>query len=496
MDAASEASSPPSFLGTRRGKLTLALVCAVAFIDILDGSIVNIALPQIRTHLHFSVQTLQWVASAYLLTYGGFLLLGGRAADLLGRRRLLVAGTSLFGITSLVCGLAESEAVLIGARLAQGVGAAMMTPAGLSVLTTSFHTRTDRVKALGAWGGVGAMSGAAGAIFGGVLTTELSWRWVFFVSIPVVAVILVLSFRLVDGDRPKAPPLREFDSVGAGLITAGMLLLVYALVNAPTVGWDKARTLGELAGAVVLIVLFLLNEQRHPNPLVPLSLFKIKGLGQADVTQILAMAGFYTMFFLVTLYMQEVLHYSAIRTGLSYLPLTVGLGIGASVTTNAIPKIGTRPLIAAGALLGAGGVFWLSRVPVHGTYLSDLLPGLVIMGAGMGCVLVGVQNAANGGVPADKSGLAASLITASFQLGSALGLAIFVSLSTSRTHDLLATHTQPPEALTAGFQRGLLGAGIALVVAAVIALRATNVRVVEIAPDADDYPAMPVPAAG
>jgi len=292
MNAVSEASSPRSFLGTRRGKLTLALVCAVAFIDILDGSIVNIALPQIQTHLHFSVQTLQWVASAYLLTYGGFLLLGGRAADLLGRRRLLVAGTSLFGISSLVCGLAESEAVLIGARLAQGVGAAMMSPAALSILTTSFHTRGDRVKALGAWGGVGAMSGAAGAVFGGVLTTELSWRWVFFVSIPVVAVILLLSFRLVDGDRPKAPPLREFDSVGAGLITAGMLLLVYALVNAPTVGWGTARTLGELAGAVVLIVLFLLNEQRHPNPLVPLSLFKINGLGQADVTQILAMAGF------------------------------------------------------------------------------------------------------------------------------------------------------------------------------------------------------------
>ena len=207
MEAISATSASPSFLGTRRGKLILALMCAVAFIDLLDASIVNIALPKIRTDLHFSVQSLQWVASAYLLTYGGFLLLGGRAADLLGRRRLLVAGTSLFGISSLVCGLAGSEAVLIGARLAQGVGAAMMSPAGLSVLTTSFHTHTDRVKALGAWGGMGALSGAAGAIFGGVLTSEVSWRWVFFVSIPFVAVILVLTFRLVDGERPKAPPL-------------------------------------------------------------------------------------------------------------------------------------------------------------------------------------------------------------------------------------------------------------------------------------------------
>jgi EmrB/QacA subfamily drug resistance transporter len=470
-------------------------MCAVAFMDLLDGTIVNVALPVIRTDLHFSVQSLQWVPSAYLLTYGGFLLLGGRLADLLGRRRLLVAGTSLFGISSLVCGLAGSEGVLIGGRLVQGVGAAMMTPAALSILTTSFHTRGDRVKALGAWGGVGALSGAAGVVFGGVLTSEASWRWVFFVNLPVVAVILAASFRLIDAERPKAPPLRDFDTVGAGLITSGMLLLVYVLVNAPSVGWGTARTLGELAGALALVALFVFNEQRHSNPLVPLSLFKIKGLGAADVTQILAMAGFYTMFFLVTLYMQEVLHYSAIDAGLCYLPVTVGAAVGAGVATNAIPKIGTRPLIAAGALLGAAGVFWLSRVPVHGTYLPDILPGIVIMGAGVGLVLVGVQNAANGGVPADKAGLAASLITASFQLGGALGLAIFVSLATGRTNHLLATHTQPSEALTLGFQRGLLGASIALVIAAVIALRSPNVRVVDMAPDADDNQASPVPVA-
>jgi EmrB/QacA subfamily drug resistance transporter len=496
MTTPSSTSAPPSFLGTRRGKLTLALMCAVAFIDLLDASIVNIALPKIRTDLQFSVQSLQWVASAYLLTYGGFLLLGGRAADLLGRRRFLVAGTSLFGISSLVCGLAGSEGVLIGARLAQGIGAAMMTPAALSILTTSFHTREDRVKALGVWGGAGAVSGAAGVLFGGVLTSEVSWRWVFFVNLPVVAVILVGSFRLVDGERPKAPPLRDFDTIGAGLITGGMLLLVYALVNAPSVGWGTARTLGELAGALVFIVLFLFNEQRHTNPLVPLSLFKIKGLWEADVTQILAMAGFYTMFFLVTLYMEEVLGYSAIHAGLCYLPVTVGAGLGAGMATKAIPKIGTRPLIVTGALFGAAGVFLLSRIPLHGTYLPDILPGIVIMGAGVGLVLVGVQNAANGGVPADKAGLAASLITASFQLGGALGLAIFVSLATGRTNHLLATHTHPSEALTLGFQRGLLGASIALVIAAVIALRAPNVRVADMAPGADDDQGVPVPVTG
>jgi predicted MFS family arabinose efflux permease len=283
-----------------------------------------------------------------------------------------------------------------------------------------------------------------------------------------------------------------------------MLLLVYALVNAPNVGWGTARTLGELAGAVVLIVLFLFNEQRHSNPLVPLSLFKIKGLWEADVTQVLAWAAFYTMFFLVTLYMEEVLHYSAIHTGLCYLPLTVGIGLGAGVATKGIPKIGTRPLIAAGALLGAAGVFLLSRMPLHGTYPADILPGMMIMGAGLGLVMVSVQNAANGGVPADKAGLAASLITASFQLGAALGLAIFVSLATVHTNHLLAIHTQHSEALTLGFQRGLQGASIALVIAAVVALRAPNVRVADIAPGADadvglgaeDNQALPVPVAG
>ena len=338
--------------------------------------------------------------------------------------------------------------------------------------------------------------GASGALLGGVLTSEVSWRWVFLVNLPMVATILVASFRIIDGERPKAPPLRDFDTVGAGLITGAMLLLVYALVNAPSVGWGTARTLGVLASALVLIVLFLFNEQRHHNPLVPLSLFKIKGLWEADLTQVLAWAAYYTMFFLVILYMEEVLGYSAIHAGLCYLPLTVGIGIGAGVATKGIPKIGTRPLIVTGALLGAAGVFLLSRVPLHGTYPPDILPGMMIMGAGLGLVMVGVQNAANGGVPADKAGLAASLITASFQLGAALGLAALVSLATVRTKHLLAAHTPHSQALTLGFQRGLQGAGVVLVVAAVIALRAPNVRVADMAPGADDDQGVPVAVAG
>lgn len=495
MSASTETTDPPSFLGTRRGKLTLALLCSVAFMDLLDATIVNVALPQIQDHLHSSVQNLQWVASGYLLTYGGFLLLGGRLADLLGRRRLLVGGTALFGITSLVCGLAGTEEVLIGGRLVQGISAALMTPAALSILTTSFHTHSDRVKAIGVWGGMAGIAGASGAFFGGLLTSEVSWRWVFLLNLPIVAIILIASFRLIDGERPKAPSSRDFDTVGAGLITGGMLLLVYALVNAPTVGWSTTRTLGELAGAAVLIALFLFNEQRHHNPLVPLSMFKIKGLWEADLTQVLAWAAFYAMFFFVTLYLQDVLGYSALKTGLCYLPLTGAIGIGAGVATKGIPTIGTRPLIVTGALLGAAGVFLLSRMPLGGSYAPDVLPGMLIMGAGLGLTMVAIQHAANGGVPADKAGLAASLITASFQLGAALGLAIFVSIATSRTNHLLEIHTPHSQALTLGFQRGLFGAGIALLVAAVVALRAPNVRETDMAPGADDDALVPVSVA-
>lgn len=483
--------APPSFLRTRRGRLTLALLCAVAFMDLLDASIVNVALPQIQAHLHPSVQDLQWVAGAYLLTYGGFLLLGGRLADLLGRRRLLVAGTALFGVTSLVCGLAGTEAVLIGGRLLQGVSAALMTPAALSILTTSFHTREDRVRAIGAWGGMAGMAGASGAFFGGVLTSEVSWRWVFFVNLPIVLAVLVASFRLLDAERPPAPPLREFDTVGAGLITGGMLLLVYALVNASTVGWGSARTVGQLTGALGLVALFLWSEARHSHPLVPLSLFRVKGLWEADVTQVLSWAAFYTMFFIITLYLQDVLGYTAIRTGLGYLPLTAGIGLGALAATKGIPRLGTRPLIVTGALLGAAGVLLLARVPLHGGYAADVLPGMVVMGAGLGLVMVGTQNAANGGVPADEAGLAASLITASFQLGSALGLAVLVSIATSRTDALLAAHVPHAEAVRLGFQRGLVGAALALVVAAAVALRAPDVHATVVG--VDEAEPIPVP---
>jgi EmrB/QacA subfamily drug resistance transporter len=468
-------SPPPSFLSTPRGKLTLALLCSVALLDFVDASIVNVALPTIRHRLHFSVQSLQWVLSGYLLTYGGFMLLGGRAADLLGRRRLLMWGTSLFAFSSLTAGLATSEAMLIAARLVQGLGAAMTFPAALSTLTTTFHEGSDRHKALGAWGGIAGLASAAGVFLGGVISQGPGWRWVFFVNLPVCALVLAGSVRLLSGERPRAA-LKNFDAVGALLATAGMLLLVYAIVKAPDAGWGAPRTIGELAGAGALLAAFAVNEVRHRNPLFPLSILRIPGLAAADATQMIAIAGFYSMFFFITLYMQNVLGYSPIKAGSAWLPTTFGVAVGAGLCTQLLTRTGTRPIIAAGAVLGAGGVYWLSRVPVHGAYLQNLLPPMVIMSLGLGAVFVGVQTAANAGVPPDKAGLAAALVNTSQQLGAALGLAIFSAVATSRTNDLLGAHVPRPQALTSGFRDALLAASIFLLVAAFIALRATNTR--------------------
>ncbi|MBV9681736.1 MAG: MFS transporter [Solirubrobacterales bacterium] len=468
-------SPESSFLTTRRGKLTLAFLCGVAFLDFVDASIVNVALPSIRHSLHFSIQSLQWVLSGYLLTYGGFMLLGGRAADLIGRRRVLVAGTALFGLASLTGGLAESEGMLIGARLTQGIGAAMMIPAALSILTTSFTEGSDRNTAIGAWGATAGLASALGVVLGGVLSQGPGWRWVFFVNLPVCALDLLVVFRLVAGQRDRPRPA-SFDTLGALLVTSGMLLLTYAIINAPDVGWGKARTIGELAGAAALFAAFALKEARQPNPLFPFSILRIKGLAAADLTQVIAMAGFYTTFFFLTLYMQTVLGFSRIQAGAAYIPTTLGVAISSGIASKLFARTGTRPIIIAGALLGAAGVFWLSHIPVQGSYLSDLLPGLLIMSVGLGAVFVGVTTAAQAGVPPDKAGLAAALINASTWLGGALGIAIASAISTSRAHHLLAAHATAHHALTSGFQRALLACSIAMLAAAVLASRATNTR--------------------
>src|SRR5579863_8324841 len=465
----------PPYLATRRGRLTLALLCAVAFLDFVDASIINVALPAIRHDLHMSVQNLQWVPSGYLLTYGGFMLLGGRAADLLGRRRVLAAGTFVFGAAALAGGLAPNAGTVIASRLAQGIGAAMMLPAALSILTTTFTEGPERHKALGAWGGMAGLGSAAGVLLGGLLTQGPGWRWVFLIKPPLCAIVVAGAFFFIPNDRRRAR-LVNFDLLGALLATAGALLLVYALVRAPAVGWGSARTIGELAGSAVLLAVFVGNERRSRNPLLPLSVFRIKGLAAADITQLIGIAGMFAVFFFLTLYVQDILGYSPIRTGLAYLPVTAGVGLGASLTPRLLGRVGTRPVFVAGTLLAGAGVYWLSRVPVHGSYLTDLLPGLVIMSVGLGAEFVAATTAANAGVPPQTAGLAAALFNASQWIGGALGLAIFSAIATARTTHLLASRAAPAVALDAGFHQALVAAAAFLLAATLFALRTTNTR--------------------
>jgi EmrB/QacA subfamily drug resistance transporter len=471
----SRAPEPSSFLKTRRGALTLGLLVLVQFLDFLDVSIVNVALPSIKHELGFSEQSLQWVVSGYVLTYGGFLLLGGRAADLVGRRRILVGGLILFALASLVGGAAHGEGLLISARLAQGIGAAMMSPAALSILTTTFTNPRDRNIALGAWAAVPGLAGASGVVLSGALTQGPGWRWIFYLNVLVATLAGIGAVALIarDGrDRRQT----SFDASGALLVTAGMLLLIYALIQAPNTGWRTTQTIGELAASIVLLAAFVGNELRARNPLVPFSIFRIKGLAAANLTQLITFSGLYSMFFFLSLYMQQVLSYSPIHTGLAYLPLTVGFMIAAGIATPLLPRLGTKPVIIAGALIAAGGVYHLSHVPVDGNFLSDLLPGIGVVAIGVGAVFTGVTTAATEGVPDDKAGIASGLLNASMQFGGALGLAVLSAAATDRTDSVLQSGGDLQVALTAGFQRAfLIGAGLVLV-AALIAVMATNTR--------------------
>jgi EmrB/QacA subfamily drug resistance transporter len=444
-------------------------------VDFVDVSIVNIALPSMQKALHLSVLGLQWVPGGYLLTDGGFMLLGGRAADLLGRRRVLLAGLIVIGCSSCVGGLAGNSGVLIGARLVQGLGAALTLPAALSLLTTSFGDGPDRHRALGVWGAMAGIGSIAGVLFGGLLTEGPGWRWVLFVNPIIVLLLLVPVIRLLP-DEPGKGERRNFDALGALLATGGMMLLVYALVQAPSQGWGAATTIGELAGSAGLLALFVVNELRHSNPLAPLSIFKINGLGFADLTQLTVFIGFFSLFFFLTLYMQEVLHYSAIKTGLACLPLCLAVGVSSGIASQLLVKVGTRTVMVSGALIAAGGLFWLSHLSVHGTFLSNILPGTLLASLGIGAVFVGVATAANSGVPADKAGLAAALLNASQQLGGALGLAILTAAATSRTRHLLQAHANTAHALASGFHLALLVGSAFIAASAIVALKATNTK--------------------
>ena len=458
------------------GVIILVLLCAVQFLDIADAAIVNIALPSIQHSLNFSQQNLQWVASGYILTYGGFLLLGGRLGDLLGRRRLLLIGLTVFAVSSLTAGLAGNSGLLVAARLVQGTGAALMAPAALSQLTTSFREGKDRNTALGAWAAISGMAAAAGVFLGGVISQGPGWRWVFFVNPPICALVAAGALVLLARDSGTGARGRAFDSQGAALVTGGVMLLVYSLVRAPAIGWGSVQTIATLAGSAVLLAGFALNELRSRNPLLPLAIFRVKGLVAADLTQLIAFSGFFSMLFYATLYMQEILHYSPLKAGAAYLPITAGFAVAGATASQLVTRIGTRPLVVAGCLIAAAGIYWVSRVPLHGSYVSDLLPGFIVMSLGAGSVFVSVTAAANAGVPADKAGLAAGLLNSSQQVGSALGLAVLSAVAITRTSHLIADRAAHLVAADSGYHQALLVGSILMVAAAGLATRIGNTR--------------------
>jgi EmrB/QacA subfamily drug resistance transporter len=455
--------------------LALGLLCMAQFVVVLDASIVNVALPSIGQALDFSQENLSWVVNAYVLTFGGFLLLGGRLADLLGRRRVFMFGLVLFALASLAGGFAEAEGMLIAARAVQGLGAAILSPAALSIVTTTFRDGAERNKALGVWGAVAGSGGAAGVLLGGVLTDTLGWEWVLWVNFPIGVVAALLAPSLLAESRAEGET-RSFDLAGAISVTAGLSVLVYALVDATDAGWGSTQTIGLLALAAVLLVAFVAIELRSPAPLVPFSIFRMRTITGANVVGLLIGASLFSMFFFISLYMQQVLGYSAIKAGLSYLPLALTIIITAGVASQLVTRVGFKPVLAAGMAFVAAGLLWFSQVSADGSYLSDILGPMLLAAIGLGAAFVPVTIAAVSGVEAHEAGLASGLINTSQQVGGALGLAVLATIANSVTSDATGS---PPVALTDGFQAAFLaGAGIAIVglIATLVLIRSSDSR--------------------
>jgi EmrB/QacA subfamily drug resistance transporter len=456
----------PASHSDRRRWIALVLLASAQFVVVLDASIVNVALPSIGRGLHFSQDSLSWVVNAYVLTFGGFLLLGGRLADLLGRRSVFITGLVVFAIASLAGGLAQSAGWLIAARAVQGLGAALLSPAALSIVTTTFTEGAERNKALGVWGAVAGSGGAAGVLLGGVLTQSLGWQWVLFVNVPIGVLAAVLAPRLIDDSRDAAEQ-RNFDVAGAVSVTAGLSVLVYALVDAQSAGWGSLQTVGLLALAVMLLGAFVLIELRASDPLVPFKFFRIPTVTGANVAGLLIGASLFSMFFFVSLYMQQVLGYGPLKAGVSYLPLAGSIIVSAGIASQLVTRMGFKPVLLAGLALIAGGLVWFAQVPVGGSFAADLLGPSLLAAVGLGFAFVPVTIAAVAGVSDREAGLASGLINTSQQVGGALGLAILATIADSRTRDTLAgAHGAPSavkQALTNGFQSAFLtGAGFAL----------------------------------
>jgi EmrB/QacA subfamily drug resistance transporter len=458
-----------SALDTPRAKnIALMLLAMTQFVIVIDASIVNIALPSIGHALDFSQDDLSWVVNAYTLTFGGFLLLGGRLADLMGRRRMFMLGLVVFSLASLLGGLAQSETWLIAARAVQGVGAAIVSPAALSIITTTFAEGEERNRALGVWGAVAGAGGAAGVLLGGVLTSGLNWRWVLFVNVPIGIACALLAPRLLAESR-SGEEHRTFDIPGAVTVTAGLALLVYAFVEASKSGWGSTATIARIAVSLVLLAAFVVLEVRQRSPLMPMRIFRLRTLRGANIVALLIGMSLFSMFFFISLYMQQVLHFSALHAGVSYLPLAVGIIISAGLASVGVTRFGFKPVLFAGLVFIAGGLFWFSHVrATHGTFAHDVLGPSLLAAIGLGLSFVPVTIAAVTGIEPREAGLASGLVNTAQQVGGALGLAILATIANTRTGDIMrAGHHTATYALTLGFQRAFLtGCGFAVVGAA------------------------------
>jgi EmrB/QacA subfamily drug resistance transporter len=463
-----------SATGKRAAWAAVVLACVAQFMVILDVSVVNVALPSIKDALGFSSTGLQWVVNAYTLTFAGFLLLGGRMADLLGRRRVFVGGLLLFAGASLVGGLAQSQGMLVGARAAQGLGGAIISPASLAIITTTFTDGRDRNRAVGAWGAMGGAGGAFGVLVGGVLTDLLSWQWILFINVPIGLAAVALAPRFVTEGRAAAGT-RQFDVAGALSVTLGLVAIVYAIVRTESNGWDSAQTVVPLAGGIALIGLFLLIEGRlAKRPLMPLRIFRSRLLSGANAVVFLLGCAMFAMWFFVSLYLQQVLEYDPLEAGLAFLPMTVMIIVGSTVASRVYGSIGVKPLLVAGMSAQAVGLLLFAGVSPDGDYASDVLLPSLIVAAGIGTAFVPVTIAAMAGVRPDEAGLASGLVNTSRQMGGALGLAILATVATARTDAVAGAGAQSADAvhaaLTAGYQRAFeVGAGFA-VVGALVAL--------------------------
>jgi EmrB/QacA subfamily drug resistance transporter len=451
----------------KRKWLALALLSVVQFMVVLDIAIVNVALPSIQVDLGFSQENLQWVISAYALFFGGFLLLGGRSADLLGRRRIFLGGLVVFTLSSLFAGLAWSEASLIAARAFQGLGAAIITPAALSILSTTFHEGRERNLALGVWGAVGGFGAAAGVLMGGILTDALSWEWIFFVNVPVGVLAIVLAPILLDESRDAS--VKTFDLPGAVLVTAGLSSLVYAITQAGQEGWLAGRTIGFTVGSLALLAGFVGWELRHPEPLMRFGLLRTKTVAGANVAGFIMGTAMFSMFLMLTLYMQQVLGYSAMETGVAYLAVAGTAIIWSGVAAQLVTRVGVKPVLVAGMTFLTAGLIFFTQVSVGGSYVTDLLPGFLLIGVGIGFSFVPITIAALAGVEPAEAGLASGLINTSQQIGGALGIAALSTIATSRTDDAVSAGTAVPSALVDGFTgafvAGAIIAGIGIVAA-------------------------------